>query len=184
MLDKRVRIEARDDETIRRLINVPEIGVMTAMAFRHTIDDPSPFRSAQIVGAYLGLTPRRKQSGELDFNGRISKWRDRLLRTYLFEAASVLLHRTQRWSALKASGIRLVKRVGAKKAKVAWPARAPSSYTASRPTAPASNGEHKRSTRVSGERDQQRRLVSPPGGGVGDLGQSAEDENVGLRSIC
>ena len=48
-----------------------------------------------------------------------SKWGDRLLRTYLFEAASVLLHRTQRWSALKAWGTRLLKRVGAKKAKVA-----------------------------------------------------------------
>ncbi len=42
-----------------------------------------------------------------------------MLRTYLFEAASVLLHRTQRWSALKAWGIRLMKRIGAKKAKVA-----------------------------------------------------------------
>ena len=109
----------RADETTRRLMSVPGVGVVTAMAFRHTIDDPTRFRSAQTVGAYLGLTPRRKQSGEQDFNGRISKWGDRLLRTYLFEAASVLLHRTQRWSALKAWGIRLMKRVGAKKAKVA-----------------------------------------------------------------
>lgn len=107
------------DETTRRLMSVPGVGVVTALAFRHTIDDPTRFRSAQVVGAYLGLTPRRKQSGELDFNGRISKWGDRLLRTYLFEAASVLLHRTQRWSTLKAWGTRLMKRVGAKKAKVA-----------------------------------------------------------------
>jgi transposase len=118
-LDKRVRDEAKADETTRRLMSVPGVGVVTALAFRHTIDDPARFRSAQTVGAYLGLTPRRKQSGELDRNGRISKWGDRLLRTYLFEAASVLLHRTQRWSALKAWGIRLMKRVGAKKAKVA-----------------------------------------------------------------
>ena len=55
---------------------------------------------------------------ELDLTGRISRWGDRLLRTYLFEAASVLLHRMQRWSALKAWGARLVKRIGAKKAKV------------------------------------------------------------------
>jgi transposase len=87
--------------------------------FRHTIDDPARFSSPQAVGAYLGLTPRRKQSGELDLQGRVSKWGDRLLRTYLFEAATVLLHRTQRWSALKAWGTRLMKRVGAKKAKVA-----------------------------------------------------------------
>jgi transposase len=119
VLDKRIRAVARADETTRRLMSVPGVGVITALAFRHTIDDPTRFRSAQAVGAYLGLTPRRKQSGELDFNGRISKWGDRLLRTYLFEAASVLLHRTQRWSALKAWGIRLMKRVGAKKAKIA-----------------------------------------------------------------
>ena len=100
-------------------MSVPGVGVVTALAFRHTIDDPTRFRSAQTVGAYLGLTPRRKQSGEQDYNGRISKWGDRLLRTYLFEAASVLIHRTQRWSALKAWGVRLMKRVGAKKAKVA-----------------------------------------------------------------
>jgi transposase len=118
-LDKRVRMEAKSDATTRRLMSVPGVGVVTAVAFRHTIDDPTRFRSAQTVGAYLGLTPRRKQSGEQDYNGRVSKWGDRLLRTYLFEAASVLLHRTQRWSALKAWGIRLMKRVGAKKAKVA-----------------------------------------------------------------
>jgi transposase len=119
VLDKRVRQEAKADETTRRLMSVPGVGVVTAAAFRHTIDDPTRFRSTQPVGAYLGLTPRRKQSGEQDFNGRISKWGDRLLRTYLFEAASVLLHRTQRWSALKAWGIRLMKRIGANKAKVA-----------------------------------------------------------------
>lgn len=65
-------------------MSVPGVGVVTALAFRHTIDDPARFRSSQAVGAYLGLTPRRKQSGELDYNGRISKWGDRLLRTYLF----------------------------------------------------------------------------------------------------
>lgn len=119
VLDRRVRKEAKADSTTRRLMSVPGVGVVTALAFRHTIDDPTRFRSAQTVGAYLGLTPRRKQSGETDVNGRISKWGDRLLRTYLFEAASVLLHRTQRWSALKAWGTRLMKRAGAKKAKVA-----------------------------------------------------------------
>ena len=118
-LDQRVRMEAKADQTTRRLMSVPGVGVVTALAFRHTIDDPTRFRSAQTVGAYLGLTPRRKQSGEQDYNGRISKWGDRLLRTYLYEAASVLLHRTHRWSALKAWGTRLMKRVGAKKAKVA-----------------------------------------------------------------
>lgn len=117
--DRQIRSLAHEDETTRRLMTVPGIGVVTALTFRHTIDDPSRFRSAATVGAYLGLTPRRKQSGETDINGRVSRWGDRLLRTYLFEAASVLMHRTKKWSTLKAWGTRLSKRIGMKKAKVA-----------------------------------------------------------------
>jgi transposase len=56
----------------RRLMSVPGVGVVTTLAFRHTIDDPTRFRLAESVGAYVGLT-RRKQSGEQDYNGRISK---------------------------------------------------------------------------------------------------------------
>jgi len=118
-LDDEIRRLARADATTRRLMTVPGVGVVTALTFRHTIDDPSRFQSATAVGAYLGLTPRRRQSGEMDTNGRISRWGDRLLRSYLFEAASVLLHRTHKWSTLKAWGVRLMKRIGAKKAKVA-----------------------------------------------------------------
>jgi len=117
--DDQVRRLAKQDETTRRLMTVPGVGVITALTFRHTIDDPSRFRSASLVGAYLGLTPRRKQSGETDSSGKISRWGDRLLRTYLFEAATVLLYRTKKWSSLKAWGMKLAKRIGMKKAKVA-----------------------------------------------------------------
>ena len=118
-LDHEVRRLAHADETTKRLMTVPGVGIVTALTFRHTIDDPSRFSSASKVGAYLGLTPRRKQSGETDINGKISRWGDRMLRSYLFEAASVLIHRTKKWSALKAWGVRLIKRIGMKKAKVA-----------------------------------------------------------------
>ena len=64
--DDEVRRLAKSDETTRRLMTVPGVGVVTALTFRHTIDDPSRFRSASTVGAYLGLTPRRNQSGETD----------------------------------------------------------------------------------------------------------------------
>jgi len=57
-------------------MTVPGIGVVTALTFRHTIDDPSRFRSATSVGAYLGLTPRRQQSGETDTVGQVSRWGD------------------------------------------------------------------------------------------------------------
>src|ERR1700739_2211120 len=63
--DDEVRRLAKSDETTRRLMTVPGVGVVTALTFRHTIDDPSRFRSASCVGAYLGLTPRRKQPAKV-----------------------------------------------------------------------------------------------------------------------
>jgi len=110
---------ARDDEQVRRFMTVPGIGPLTALAYRATIDDPTRFARSRNVGAYVGLTPRRFASGEVDYTGRISKCGDVMLRSYLFEAAGVLLIRVHKWCALKAWGVRLAKRVGFKKAKVA-----------------------------------------------------------------
>lgn len=64
-------------------------------------------------------------------------------RTYLYEAASVLLHRTKKWSTLKAWGMRLSRRIGLKKAKVAV-ARKIAVLLHCRLTAPASSGAAKR----------------------------------------
>src|SRR5215210_2100624 len=50
------------------------------------IEAPEHFRRSRSVGAYLGLTPARHQSGETDRSGGISRRGDRLMRTYLFEA--------------------------------------------------------------------------------------------------
>src|SRR5258708_1658924 len=68
------------------------------------------FKRSRSVGAYVGLTTRRHASGEIDWTGRISKCGDAMLRSYLFEAAGVLLTRVPKWSALKAWGIRLAQR--------------------------------------------------------------------------
>ncbi len=71
------------------------------------------------MGAYLGLTPKRHQSGEIDRSAGVSKRGDKLLRSYLFEAAACLLVRVQRTSALKEWGLGLVRRLGFKRATVA-----------------------------------------------------------------
>jgi transposase len=100
-------------------MTVPGIGPITALCFKATIDDPARFKRSRSVGAYIGLTSRRHASGEIDWSGRISKCGDAMLRSYLFEAAGVLLTRVPKWSALKAWGMRLAKRNGLRKAKVA-----------------------------------------------------------------
>jgi transposase len=118
-LTRKLLALARDNDVSRRLMTVPGIGPINALAFCATIDDPTRFRRSRSVGAYLGLTPRRHASGEIDWTGRISKCGDAMVRTYLFEAAGVLLTRVPRWCKLKAWGLRLAKRSGFKKAKVA-----------------------------------------------------------------
>ncbi len=118
-LDKQIGRIVRNDTTLRRFVTVPGVGPITALAFLSTIDDPSRFRRARDVGPYLGLTPRRHQSGEIDRTGRISKCGDGFTRKCLYEAATVLLTKVQRWSPLKAWGVRLAQRIGAKKARVA-----------------------------------------------------------------
>jgi transposase len=59
-----VRRRARADETARRLMTVPGVGTVVALAFVSTIEDPDRFKRSSSVGAYLGLTPRRYQSGD------------------------------------------------------------------------------------------------------------------------
>ena len=61
----------------RRLMTIPGVGQLTALAFVAAIDDPSRIRRSRDVGAYLGLVPRRHQSGEVDYLGGISKCGDR-----------------------------------------------------------------------------------------------------------
>jgi transposase len=112
-LDRRVMKLARHDAQVRRFMTVPGVGPITALAFKATIDDPARF------ARYVGLTSRRHASGEVDWTGRISKCGDAMLRSYLFEAAGVLLTRVPKWSAVKAWGVRLAKRNGLRKAKVA-----------------------------------------------------------------
>ncbi len=110
---------ARNDVDSRRSMTVPGIGPITALAFQSAIDDPTRFRRSRSVGAYVGLTPRRHASGQVDWSGRISKCGDAMVRSYLFEAAGVLLTRVPHWCKLKAWGHRLWKRIGFKKAKIA-----------------------------------------------------------------
>jgi transposase len=118
-LDRVLLRDARDDATCQRLMTVPGVGPITALAYRSTIEEPGRFGRARDVGAYLGLVPRRHQSGEVDRSGRISKLGDALLRGYLYEAATVLLTRLQRPCALRTWGRALVERIGVKKARVA-----------------------------------------------------------------
>jgi transposase len=109
----------RDDPVCRQLMSVPGVGAIVAITFKSGVDDPRRFKRSRDVGPHFGLTPKKYQSGELDVTGSISKVGDRMVRTALYEAASVMLTRTVRFSALKAWAMAVARRRGTKKARVA-----------------------------------------------------------------
>ena len=118
-LTKRVLDIARDEYVCRRLMSVPGVGPLTALAFRATIDRPDRFKRSRDVGAHLGLTPARYQSGETDIQGRVSRCGDEIARTALYEAAHSLLVRSKKWSSPRAWGLGVARRRGMARARVA-----------------------------------------------------------------
>jgi transposase len=119
ILDRQLLTRARAEPAAQRLMSIPAVGVIVALAYVAVIDEPERFRRSSTVGAYLGLTPRRYQSGDVDCAGRISKCGDGLLRAYLFQAANAILTRTVTDSTLRSWGRALVARIGLRRATVA-----------------------------------------------------------------
>jgi transposase len=117
--ERRLRATARADKRVRLLMSTPGVGAVVALTFAAAIDDPGRFTSSKSVGAHFGMTPKKYQSGQTDYTGRISKIGDQSVRTALYEAAHVIIARPVKGAGLKSWALRLAKRVGAKKAKVA-----------------------------------------------------------------
>ena len=118
-LHKALLVIVREDEVCRRLMTTPGVGPLVAITFKTGVDDPSRIHKSKAVGALFGLTPKKYQSGETDVTGGITRAGDEMVRTALYEAASVLLSRVTRFSALKRWGMDVAKRRGTKRAKVA-----------------------------------------------------------------
>jgi transposase len=118
-IDGDIRKMARASGACRRLMSIPGVGQLTALAFTAAVDDPGRFRRSRDIGAYLGLVPRRYQSGEVDYTGGISKCGDRRVRTLLYEAANVMLTRYKGQLKLKAWALSIAKRSTMRKARIA-----------------------------------------------------------------
>jgi len=117
--ERRMRTMARHDAKAQLLMSTPGVGAIVGLTVASAIDDPARFKSSKQVGAHFGMTPKKYQSGETDYTGRISKNGDKGVRTALFEAAHIILTKPVKGSALKSWAMRLAKRAGMKKAKVA-----------------------------------------------------------------
>jgi transposase len=118
--EKRVRAMSRLHAQARLLMSTPAVGPIISLTFACAIDDPARFTSSKQAGPHFGLTPKKYQSGETDYTGRISKLGDASAREALYEAAHIMLTKPIKGcSALKSWAMRIARRAGMNKAKVA-----------------------------------------------------------------
>jgi len=118
-LENEAKRMASTDERCELLQTMPGVGPLTALAFVSAMDGAERFSKSSSVGAYLGLTPRSYQSGDVSWTGRISKAGDSLARAMLYEAANVMMVRVKTELPLKTWAMNMAERVGGKKARVA-----------------------------------------------------------------
>jgi len=82
----------KQKQSVKLLETVPGIGSRSAEAIVAVIDNPHRFKSCRQICNYVGFTPRRYQSGQMERSGRISKRGNPLLRALLVQAS---------WTALR-----------------------------------------------------------------------------------
>ena len=88
ILHRRLLAIVRDDEVCRRLMTTPGVGPVVSLTYRATVDVPARFRKSKSVGAVFGLTCAKYQSGEVDWNGRISRCGDEMMRVDALRSSS------------------------------------------------------------------------------------------------
>lgn len=110
------QIARKDYPETKLLEQVCGVGVLIALAFVLTIEDKERFQRSRDVGCYIGLRPRRSDSGQSQPQLQISKEGDPYLRKLLVQAAHYILGHRGPDTDLKRWGLRLAER-GGKRAK-------------------------------------------------------------------
>ncbi|MDF1598146.1 MAG: transposase, partial [Acidimicrobiia bacterium] len=110
--DRKIEEMALDLEGVDILTSVTGVGNLTAVAYVLTLGDPSRFPRSRILGSFLGLRPKRDQSGERDKQLPITLAGDAYLRSLLVGSAHYILGPFGPDSALRRWGLGLAERGG------------------------------------------------------------------------
>lgn len=116
-LDERLELTAKEHPICRRFMEIPGVGPICALSFYSAIEEPTRFGRNSDVGAYLGLVPKVRQSGQSTVRLRISKMGSSMTRGHLGTAA--LQHLRYAKSDLQIWGECLAQRVGKQRARTA-----------------------------------------------------------------
>jgi len=111
-LDRDIEALAQKWPVTQRLRQIRGVGALTALVFVLLIGDPHRFARSRAVGAYLGLVPIRRNTGESKPQLPITKQGDRLLRRLLVQASHYILGRFGQDSDLQRFGRRLAQHGG------------------------------------------------------------------------
>lgn len=124
--DKQIEMLSKDRYPETQLLRqVNGVGSVTALCYILTLEAPWHFKKSRSVGAYLGLRPKQRQSGECDPELRITKAGDSDLRRLLVQSAQYILGPFGKDSDLRRKGLSMAERGGkaAKKRAVVAVAR-------------------------------------------------------------
>jgi transposase len=111
--DRQIETTARERyPEVERVAQVKGVGTLTALSFVLVLEDARHFRRSRSVGAFLGLTSKRDQSGESDPQRRITKAGDRLMRRLLIQSAHYILGAFGEDCDLRRHGMRISERGG------------------------------------------------------------------------
>lgn len=106
--ERRIARESEGEEVVGRWQAIDGVGVLVATTYRWTLEDPARFRRSREVGAYLGLIPRRDQSGATDRQLGVTKTGDPRLRSLLVQSAQYILGPFGKESDLRRHGLKLM----------------------------------------------------------------------------
>lgn len=118
-LDVMIKHAADEHPAASHLQQIMGVGPITALYFVHKIEDPERFSRVRDVGSYLGVSPKRDQSGDCDKQLRITKAGDACLRRLLVGAAQYILGHHGKDCALREFALRLSERGGPRAKKKA-----------------------------------------------------------------
>lgn len=111
-LERKVEQTAQRHPDVKVLSQPNGVGTLTALAYLLTVEDKTRFKRSRMAGAFVGLRPRRNQSGESDKQLRITKAGDPFLRRLLVLAANYIMGPFGKDSDLRRWGLELAKRGG------------------------------------------------------------------------
>ncbi len=120
--DRTIERIARRHADVEVISQPDSVGTLTALVFMLTIEDKDRFANSRMAGAFIGLRPRKSQSGDDDPQLRITKSGDPFLRKLLVNCANRILGPFGKDCDLRRWGLEIAKRGGKnakKRAKVA-----------------------------------------------------------------